>query len=267
MRRRRGGAGEPVRYAPRPPAPDVAATGAGLPNDPSSEPADVPLPQPLAVALRDLYAAPADDAPGWEALEARILAAVRTAAHTAGGAVAGGVTGAVGHAVSGVVTGAMRAVPAAVEWWQALARWTRPAFAAAAAVLVAAGATLARARATADASRTHSAYEAVLGDPYDPSALAALPAPDPQLARAVDAFDAEPGDTAAAAEARAARVAAELLSDGLVRRAPAPPGAPAAAVEAGGAEREGTGPSGQRPFGRDPRARGGSPLGRGFPTP
>jgi hypothetical protein len=52
-------------------------------------------------------------------------------------------------------------------------------------------------------------------------------------------------------------VAAELLSDGLVRRAPAPPGAPAAAVEAGGAERDGTGPSGQRPFGRDPRARAG----------
>jgi hypothetical protein len=194
-RRRRPAADDAVRYAPR----GAAPAGAG---DPA--PDGAPLPPPLAAPLRALYAAPPADAPYWDALEARIVAAVRGSAASAGS-----------------VTGAMRAVPAAAaEWWHALARWTRPALAAAGVTLVVAGAALVQAGAAAEASRAHSAYRAVLGDPYDSSALP-LPAPDPQLARAVDAFDAEPTDAAGAADARAARVAAELLSGGLVRRRPA----------------------------------------------
>lgn len=203
MRRRRRPGDDSVRYAPRPDTPDVA--------DPLA--ATEPLPPMLARPLRELYAAP-DAAPYWDGLEARIMAAVRGSAAATTGAVSG-------------VTGAMRAVPAAAAqwstlWWQALARWTRPALAAAGVALVVGGAAFVQARATAHASRAHSAYRVVLGDPFDPSALP-LPAPDPQLARAVDAFDpfeAAPGDTAGAAEARAARVAAELLSGGLVRRRP-----------------------------------------------
>ncbi len=209
-RRRRPAADEGVRYAPRPVARDAEAGDAVGPGG------GVPLPAELAHPLRDLYAAPPADAPYWDALEARIMAAVRGAAAT-----------------SGAVTGAIRTVPAAAaqwstqrttHWWQALARWTRPALAAAGVTLAVAGAALLQARTAADASRARSAYHAVLGDPYDPSALP-LPADDAQLARALDAYEAEPGDTAGAAEARAARVAAELLSDGLVRRAPIPPAA------------------------------------------
>jgi hypothetical protein len=130
-------------------------------------------------------------------------------------------------ATTGVVTGAFRAVPAAAvaaaEWWHALARWARPALAAAGVTLAVAGAALVEARAEADASRAHSAFRAVLGEPGDapgdPARPVPLPEPDPQLARAADALDAEPGDTAAQAEARAARAASELLSGGLVRRA------------------------------------------------
>jgi hypothetical protein len=119
----------------------------------------------------------------------------------------------------------MRAVPAAAaEWWHTLARWTRPALAVAGATLVVVGGALVQTRAAADASRAQSAYRAVLGDPYDSSALP-LPAPDPQLARAIEAYEADPRDTAAAAEARAARLAAELLSGGLVRRVPHAPAA------------------------------------------
>jgi hypothetical protein len=203
-RRRRPAGDDGVRYAPRTP---------GVPlHDHDADPlaSSAPLPPELARPLRALYAARPADAPYWDSLEARIMAAVRGAAAT-----------------SGAVTGAIRTVPAAAAqrstlWWQALARWTRPALVAAGVTLVVAGAALVQARASADASRARSAYGAVLGDPYDPSALP-LPAADPQLARAFDAYEAEPGDTAGAAEARAARVAAELLSDGLVRRAPIPP--------------------------------------------
>lgn len=192
-RRRRPAADEAVRYAPRGATPADAA-------DPAAD-AAAPLPPALAAPLRALYAAPPADAPYWDALEARIVAAVRGSAATAGS-----------------VTGAMRAVPAAAaEWWQALAHWTRPALAAAGVAVVVAGAALFQVRATAEASRAHSAYRAVLGDPYDSSALP-LPAADPQIA---GAFDADPADAAAAADARAARDAAELLSGGLVRRRPA----------------------------------------------
>jgi hypothetical protein len=190
--------------------------------------ADAPPGSPDAAVRRDLralYAAPSD--PGyWDGFEARILAAVR------GGA-----------AVTGAVTGAMRAVPAAaVEWWHALARWARPALAAAGATLAVAGAALVQTRADDDAVRAHSAFRAVLGAPgdapgdepgevggdeggatLDPFGGRPLPAPDPALARAADAFDAEPGDSAAQADARAARAAAELLGGGLVRRRPLPP--------------------------------------------
>lgn len=208
-RRRRPAAGEAVRYAPRAGAPNDMPNNAPNADEPDPLAATAPLPPALARPLRELYAAPAADAPYWDTLEARIVAAVRGSAATTG-------------AVAGAVTGAMRAVPAAAaEWWHALARWTRPALVAAGVALVAAGAALLQARATADASRAHSAYRAVLGDPYDSSALP-LPAADPPLARATDAFDTDPGDTAGAAEARAARVAAELLSDGLVREAPQP---------------------------------------------
>lgn len=199
--RRRGGPGRPpIRYAPRP---DVERDAAP------------PAAEPVTRQLRALYAAP--DEPGyWDGLEARIVAAVRGRA----------------AATTGAVTGAFRAVPAAavaaVEWWHALARWARPALAAAGVTLAVAGATLVEARASADASRAHSAFRAVLGRPGAAYGLRApgdsahaLPAPDPQLARAADAFDAEPGDTAAQADARAARLAAELLSEGLVRRTPA----------------------------------------------
>jgi hypothetical protein len=76
----------------------------------------------------------------------------------------------------------------------------------------------------------------VLGDPFDSSGLP-LPAADPQLARALDAYEVEPGDTAGAADARAARVAAELLSGGLVRRAPfAPAAIDARASDAGASD-------------------------------
>jgi hypothetical protein len=202
-RRRRPAADDAVRYAPRPAAP-ADARAAGAESDPLA--ASAPLPPALAAPLRDLYAAPPEDAPYWDALEARIVAAVRASA---------------GTSVAGAVTGAMRAVPAAAaEWWHALARWTRPALVAAGVTLVMAGAALVQARAAADASRAHSAYRAVLGDPFDSSGLP-LPAADPQLARALDAYEVEPGDTAGAADARAARVAAELLSGGLVRRRPA----------------------------------------------
>jgi hypothetical protein len=204
-----------LAYVPRPDA------DAGTPADPA-----------LTRDLRSLYAAP-DDPGYWDGFEARILAAVR------GGA-----------AVTGAVTGAMRAVPAAaVEWWHALARWSRPALAAAGVTLAVAGAVLVQARAEDDASRAHSAFRAILGAPGDgvtgdvprdaagdvgPGAVEidpfgpgrALPAADPALARAADAFDAEPGDSAGQAEARAARVAAELLGGGLVRRRPLPPAHP-----------------------------------------
>lgn len=200
-RRRGGPARPPIRYAPR---------------EPDAREAVPPAAEPVARQFRALYAAP-EDPRYWDGLEARIVAAVR------GGAAATG-------AVTGAVTGAMRAVPAAaVEWWHALARWARPALAAAGVTLAVAGAALLEARASADASRAHSAFRAVLGQPGDAYGLRApgdsahpLPEPDPQLARAADAYDADPGDPAAQADARVARVADELLSDGLVRRAPAP---------------------------------------------
>lgn len=173
----------PLPYTPRPAAP-------GEPVAPTES---------VTRQLRGLYAAP-EDAGYWEGLEARILAAVRDGA--------------------AATTGAMRAVPAAaVDWWQALARWARPACAAAAVTLALTGAALAGLRIADDASRARTAFRTVLGTPGGDAALP-LPAPDPQLARLVDAYEPDPNDPAGVAEARAARLASELLSNGLVRRAP-----------------------------------------------
>ncbi len=199
-RRRRPGAGDPLRYAPRP-----AAGDAPPPDAPEAGTSDV-LPAPVVRALGALHAPPGADGAYWDGLEGRVMAAVRGAAGAA-------------HVA--------RAVPAAAaQWWQALARWTRPALAAATVALVVAGAALARAGAVAEDRRAHSAFRAVLGDPYDPWTYP-VPEAAPQLARAADAHDVEPGDTAAAADARAARLASELLSGGLVRRRPPSPDHPA----------------------------------------
>jgi len=80
-------------------------------------------------ALRDAYATPGDGY--WDGFEARVIAAVSRAA---------------------------AAGQAPLEWWDALAGWTRPALAAAAVALFVAGAAMFQAR---DA-RAHVAFEAVI---------------------------------------------------------------------------------------------------------
>ncbi len=161
----------------------------------------------LTRALRAEYAAP-DEPRYWDAFEGRVLAAVRDAVRD----------GAARATAS--TTGAFRAVPAvAVEWWHALARWAQPGLAAAAVTLVIAAAVFVDARATATASRTHSAFRDVLDAP-----LGELTTPAPASGSVLDAGLARAGDDAASddpaeqARARRARLADELLSGGLVRR-------------------------------------------------
>jgi hypothetical protein len=130
----------------------------------------------LARRLRALYAAPPDPA-YWDGMEARIMNAVRE--------------------------GAARPVAAATEWWQALARWSRPGLAAAAVLLVVTGVASAR------HGRGAASFRGLLGQPSAPP----LRELDPDLARLLD-LSADP----ASAEARAERDAAYLLSGGLERR-------------------------------------------------
>jgi hypothetical protein len=130
-------------------------------------------------ALRDAYRAPSDPA-YWTGFESRLMAAVRD--------------------------GAAKATQPAVEWWQALARWSRPGLAAAAALLVTTGAVVAS---SGRASGEPSAFRRMLGTP---PATPLSPA-DPDLARFFD-----PAVDPRSPEARAARDAADLLGTGLERR-------------------------------------------------
>lgn len=177
----------------------------------------------LTRTLRDEYATP-EEPRYWDALEARIVAAVRDGAARA----------------SATTTGAFRAVPAvAVEWWHALARWAQPGLAAAGVALVIAAGVFIDARATAAASRAHSAFQDVLDAPLSASPVAspafespALTSPSgegPALGGSVlDAGLARAGDDAASddpdeqARIRRDHLVDELLSGGLVRRHASP---------------------------------------------
>lgn len=142
-------------------------------------PGSSPVPDDAATrALRAHYRTP-DDPAYWDGLEARIMSAVRDGA-----------------------TRATRATQPAVEWWHALARWSRPGLAAAALLLVATGALAAR-----GGDAAGSPFRRLLGAP---PATPLLPH-DPDLARLIDGG---PGDAAAAE----AREIGDLLGEGLDRR-------------------------------------------------
>ncbi len=159
-------------------------------------------PDGLTRELREVYATPAEESRYWDTFEARILAAVRDGAARA----------------TATTTGAFRAVPAvAVEWWHALARWAEPGLAAAAVALMIAGAVFVDARATAAASRAHSAFHDVLDAPVGAPPIGGSVL-DAGLARAGD--DAASDDPADQAQRRRNRLVDELLSGGLARRHP-----------------------------------------------
>ena len=159
--------------------------------------ADAPLApdDPLARELRALYAAPGDGY--WDEFEARIVAAVRSGA-----------------------AAARRGEPVALEWWQALARWSRPGLAAAAVLLGLVGAAHVQGR----ASRSVAAAPRALGRPSTaPFPAAGLPVEslDPEIARVLDLLS---GDSALPPEARAEKEARELLQPGVEKRRPLHPG-------------------------------------------
>jgi hypothetical protein len=145
--------------------------------DPSSAPgAPVARPDdPMARRLRSIYAPPSESY--WDGFEARVMAAVRVG----------------------------RAAPvAAVEWWQTLARWARPGFAAAAVLIGMVGGIALQSR----GAESDAAYRAVL----DPGSIIAPL--DDELARVMSS-DSPAMSESARADARAA---SELLSDGVKRR-------------------------------------------------
>jgi hypothetical protein len=129
-------------------------------------------------ALRAEYAAPGDGY--WDALETRVLSAVARAAGR----------------------------PARLEWWQALAGWSRPVLAAAAVALLAAGAAALQAR---DA-RAHVAFQAVLDD--TPLEAESVRLDRPRTLSEVDALlraGVQPDVRAESAATRRASVSDEVL--------------------------------------------------------
>lgn len=142
------------------------------------------LPPATRRALRAEYDAPADPA-YWDGLEGRIMAAVRQGASSA-----------------------VSTARAPLEWWQALAGWSRPGMVAAAAILFLTGVVSARVSRD-EGERTAGPGDAGLPELTAPAARLA-PNADPDLARILEAAPEE--------SAQAARDAAYLLSGGLERR-------------------------------------------------
>lgn len=187
-----------LRGSPRGGPPDPTALDRGHDAPPTDRPAGAappfePRSDALTAALGDLYAAP-DRRLGagyWDDLEQRVLAAVRRESDPAAGAVD-----------AATARPWRRARPAAVEWWQALARWSSPGLAAAGVLLAVAGAAVLQARAA--------------GRPAPGADVPPLRPLDPDLARLLDMPPAE-----GSAESDV-REATDLLSDGVKRRAPVP---------------------------------------------